>query len=72
MKTKSGTNLVEKFRRQATKQGKNMFIGSYELPGKHWPQNISTGIWIYKPGTPTKANPPVATAESLDELYGRT
>ena len=72
MKTKSGTNLVENFRRQAPKQGQNLFIGSSELPGTPWPPHLSTGIWIYKPGTPTKANPPVATAESLDELYGRT
>ncbi len=68
MKTKSGIDLVKKFRELAADTGQSMFIGRIhnDVYGP-----IRMGIWLYKPGTPTRAKPPVAEAASLDELHGR-
>lgn len=68
MKTKSGTNLVAYWRAEANKLGKNVYVGQRWLDG----HVIGYGIWLYGPNETTKAQPPVASAIGLDELYGRT
>lgn len=65
-----GTNLVKKFRDQAMKRGQSVFIGqTWDAAAGGRPGGM--GIWLYGPGEATKVRQPVATAASLDELYGR-
>lgn len=67
-----GINLVKKFREQAEQNGQSMLVGKVwagEGSGKF--QVGSYGIWLYSKGQPTKENPPVAEAATLDQLHGR-
>lgn len=61
-------NLVAYYRSIAEHDDCNMFVGPIWEDG--YPRRV--GIWLYKYGEPTKANPPVAEAATLDALYGRT
>ena len=68
----SGIDLVKKFREQAEQNGQSMLVGRvWAGEGSGNFQVGSYGIWLYARGTPTKANPPVAEAATLDALYGR-
>lgn len=66
-KIKSGIDLIAKYRKQANDKGLSMFVGH------RWNENHRQGvaIWLHAPGESRTDADIVASADNLDQLYGR-